>query len=253
MKTIYVRVAKKGVEKFHRCGHGFTEVWKELTDVDDATDRRLREEQMLEVSDVQPAGFEPTAAAASALWPAHGVVNDLIVRVVGGKLNDVDLQRLTDALNAHIRDLCESDGVMIDHWIVTSEHQEKVIQSLNDTIKALQAELDALKNTSGALQKLPEATLVASGGEFDPEAVLAHAQAAISAHPDLNTLAVASDAHSDAPGNTAGADAPAVNPDAGASMASAAQVSDAKVDPAVDAQASDADASDVASGKRRRK
>ena len=34
MKTIYVRVAKKGVERFHRCGHQFSGAWAELVGIE---------------------------------------------------------------------------------------------------------------------------------------------------------------------------------------------------------------------------
>lgn len=62
MSTIYVRVAHKTTEVFHRCGYRFTRAWRKLDDVDAATLRRLNEEQMLEVSETEPDGFEPTAA-----------------------------------------------------------------------------------------------------------------------------------------------------------------------------------------------
>ncbi len=67
MKTIYVRVKPKSpVAVFHRCAIKFEQAWLEVT-VDDATAKRLGEEQMLEVSETKPDGFEPTASDVSSL------------------------------------------------------------------------------------------------------------------------------------------------------------------------------------------
>lgn len=67
MKKIYVRVKPKSpVAVFHRCAMKFEQAWLEVI-VDDATAKRLGEEQMLEVSETQPDGFEPTASDASSL------------------------------------------------------------------------------------------------------------------------------------------------------------------------------------------
>lgn len=63
MTKLYVRVApKKGITTFHRCAIAFTLAWL-LVDVDEATAARLREEQMLEVSDTEPEGYVAPAAA----------------------------------------------------------------------------------------------------------------------------------------------------------------------------------------------
>ncbi len=57
MKKIFVRVhLKSGQEKFFRCGMGFTREW-EPVEVDAATEKRLKEEQMLEVSETEPEGY----------------------------------------------------------------------------------------------------------------------------------------------------------------------------------------------------
>ncbi|WP_435626977.1 hypothetical protein [Candidatus Ferrigenium straubiae] len=58
MATImYVRVhPKSGQTKFFRCGIGFTKEWQKV-EVDAATEKRLKEEQMLEVSETEPEGY----------------------------------------------------------------------------------------------------------------------------------------------------------------------------------------------------
>lgn len=62
MKTLYVRIKPKtGADGFFRCGMKFTRAWQTLESVDDATARRLEEEQMLEVSDVKPTELESEA------------------------------------------------------------------------------------------------------------------------------------------------------------------------------------------------
>ena len=62
MKTLYVRIKPKtGAEGFFRCGMKFTKAWQKLDDVDNATAKRLAEEQMLEVQDVKPAELESDA------------------------------------------------------------------------------------------------------------------------------------------------------------------------------------------------
>ncbi len=68
LKELYVRVnLKTKSQKFFRCGVQFTREWKLLTEVADVTAKRLREEQMLEVSVERPADYvEPVVAAPAA-------------------------------------------------------------------------------------------------------------------------------------------------------------------------------------------
>ena len=74
MKTLYVRIQKKqGAARFFRCGIEFTKAWKTLYEVDEATAKRLEEEQMLEVSETKPADLEneaPNEADPSGLSTA---------------------------------------------------------------------------------------------------------------------------------------------------------------------------------------
>lgn len=70
-KSLYVRVhLKTGSQKFHRCGMAFTREWLLVEDVDAATVKRLKEEQMLEVSETKPDDYvEPSAAGAAPTAP----------------------------------------------------------------------------------------------------------------------------------------------------------------------------------------
>lgn len=67
MVTLYVRVApKKGIEHFYRCAFLFTQAWRKLLDLDEATANRLGEEQMLEVSVDEPADYEESEQAGDS-------------------------------------------------------------------------------------------------------------------------------------------------------------------------------------------
>lgn len=74
MKTLYVRIAKnKENQRFWRCGIEFGQAWKKVSDLDDATAQRLKEEQMLEATEMCPAEQEEDAQAgdsAVAIVPA---------------------------------------------------------------------------------------------------------------------------------------------------------------------------------------
>ena len=72
-KTLYVRIKPKaGVVKFFRCGIQFTRSWQKLVDLDEATARRLDEEQMLDTSETKPNDYVDPDAATGA--PAAPVV-----------------------------------------------------------------------------------------------------------------------------------------------------------------------------------
>lgn len=58
MKNLYARInLKTGLSQFYRCGILFGLAWV-LVEVDDATASRLKSEQMLEISETEPANFE---------------------------------------------------------------------------------------------------------------------------------------------------------------------------------------------------
>ena len=64
--ALYVRLqAKAGAEQFYRCGERFTRAWRRVK-VDQATAERLHAEQMLEVSEDEPEGYEPEPVDESA-------------------------------------------------------------------------------------------------------------------------------------------------------------------------------------------
>lgn len=68
---LYVRVKpKSGVGRFYRCMLLFGAAWAVYA-VDPATAKRLRQEQMLEVSDTKPADFvDPDTSASESKSPA---------------------------------------------------------------------------------------------------------------------------------------------------------------------------------------
>lgn len=71
MKKLFVRIGPKtGPEKFFRCGFEFGRDWMQV-EVDQATAGRLHAEQMLEVSEEQPEGFEAPADAEAAAKAAE--------------------------------------------------------------------------------------------------------------------------------------------------------------------------------------
>lgn len=64
MSTLYARIhPKRGVARFFRCGTAFSQAWLKLENVDAATAKRLRAEQMLEVTDTEPEGLEEQETA----------------------------------------------------------------------------------------------------------------------------------------------------------------------------------------------
>lgn len=77
MKKLFVRIGPKtGPEKFFRCGFEFGREWMQV-EVDPATAKRLHAEQMLEVSENQPEGFDaPADAEAEAAAKAAATLAD---------------------------------------------------------------------------------------------------------------------------------------------------------------------------------
>lgn len=64
MSTLYARIhPKRGVARFFRCGTAFSQAWLKLENVDAATAKRLRAEQMLEVTDTEPEDLEEQETA----------------------------------------------------------------------------------------------------------------------------------------------------------------------------------------------
>lgn len=157
MKTLYVRVAVKSVDRFSRAGHTFTRAWRRLTDVDEATARRLAEEQMLEVSEKEPEGFESTAEGDSPLQQAApGETSPLALLVSAGAdglLPTHVLDAITSNFQAHLeldrradRDqiaaLNEECGNQRVDLIAARESLARVSKELSDTRARLAAALD---------------------------------------------------------------------------------------------------------------
>ncbi|MDR2188940.1 MAG: hypothetical protein LBE62_13020 [Azonexus sp.] len=67
-KTLYIRVQPKtGQTSFFRCGIQFNQAWQKVEEPDAATAARLKQEQMLEVSETPPEDWEaPKEAGDSA-------------------------------------------------------------------------------------------------------------------------------------------------------------------------------------------
>ncbi|GLT22687.1 hypothetical protein GCM10007933_21470 [Zoogloea oryzae] len=169
MSNVYVRIAKKGVENFHRCGEQFTGAWRLLEGVDDATLKRLREEQMLEVSDTKPEGFEPTAegGAALQLTASTGTLSDLereILAIVGTRLDTGTLDDIFDSISEHSAVTHRADGdllIMLTHQRDNAEAEcarlaglleQSVLEAgkLAEENAALRAQLAALNNPATA-------------------------------------------------------------------------------------------------------
>lgn len=78
VRKLFVRVQpKSGQKMFFRCGTQFSQAWQEV-EVDNATAKRLEEEQMLEVSEKQPMDYEeqvPNAADPAGNKPLAAVVS----------------------------------------------------------------------------------------------------------------------------------------------------------------------------------
>ncbi len=107
MKTLYVRVGVKHVESFGRAGHRFTRAWVRLTDVDEATARVLEAEQLLEVSEQEPEGFEATAEGLTPLQLAArsdeglNALERQILGIVETRLDTSTLDDVFDAISEH--------------------------------------------------------------------------------------------------------------------------------------------------------
>lgn len=90
--TLFARIhLKTGGEKFFRCGIEFSREWKKLIDVDAATAKRLKEEQMLEVSETKPADYvEPSAAGVAPAVPTDPAERLTAIKAAIGKLDKAD-------------------------------------------------------------------------------------------------------------------------------------------------------------------
>lgn len=154
MKTIYVRIAKKGVEKFFRCGEQFTSAWRKLNGVDDATAERLREEQMLEVSDTQPEGFESTAEGGSALQPAAGLssVEQAIVGIVGTQLDTATLDSIFGEVDKYVALDRRADAELLAIQAAEWEHAKSECARLSGLLEQSVVEAGRLAEENAQLR-----------------------------------------------------------------------------------------------------
>lgn len=137
--TLYVRInQRKKVESFFRCAIKFSRAWQTLEEVDEATARRLKEEQMLEVSETKPDDLEDDASAgdsattssatgsgagtSSAVKPTDeaDVLADIKAAIDGLDLTDTSL--FTGAGKPKTEVLSELLG-----WTVTAAERDKAM------------------------------------------------------------------------------------------------------------------------------
>lgn len=126
MATNFVRVnPKTGQEKFHRCGIAFTRDWQKLTDVDAATAKRLKEEQMLEVSEDTPADYvDPSTSkpgSAASVAPTDPAERAAAIKDAIGKMDKADAALWTGTGMPKVPAIAAVTG-----WEVTQQERDAV-------------------------------------------------------------------------------------------------------------------------------
>lgn len=148
MKTLFVRVhPKRGVERFFRCGTWFTLAWQKLTDLDDATAKRLRTEQMLEVSADEPEGF----AAATANTPTESAAGTAATHQApgGNEADDEVAQRLL-AIQGAIAQMDRTDESL---WTSGGKPKtEALTAALGWNVSAMERDAVMAQDTQGEEQ-----------------------------------------------------------------------------------------------------
>lgn len=122
MTTIYVRVQPKtGQDKFHRCGIAFTREWQKV-DADSATAKRLKEEQMLEVSEDTPADYvDPDALTNIPVVPNDPAVRAASIKDAIGKLDKANDALWTNTGMPKVPAIAAVTG-----WEVTQQERDAV-------------------------------------------------------------------------------------------------------------------------------
>ncbi len=132
IKTLYVRVALiTGLTSFFRCGMKFTRDWVKLTDVDAATVIRLQEEQMLEVSEEQPADYVDPAAIAATTPAPPAVPTDPAERAAKISAAITTLDTSNAALWTAGGAPTVPAIVAITGWVVTADERNAVWAEIN--------------------------------------------------------------------------------------------------------------------------
>lgn len=130
--TLFARIhLKTGSEKFFRCGIEFSREWKKLTDVDAATAKRLKEEQMLDVVEEQPADYvDPEAnekaesevkAKAAAIALTDPAERAAAIKAAIGKLDAADTTLWTGTGMPKVPAIATVTG-----WEVTQQERDAV-------------------------------------------------------------------------------------------------------------------------------
>lgn len=132
-KTLYVRIhLKTGSESFYRFAIRFTRDWQKLDEVDEATAQRLKEEQMLEVSEEVPAGYAEPAATpvadtpAAPAIPADPAVRALAIENAIAKLDKADAALWTGSGAPTVTAI-----VAITGWQITAIERDAAWAELN--------------------------------------------------------------------------------------------------------------------------
>lgn len=155
MSNVYVRIAKKGVEKFHRCGEQFTGAWRLLEGVDDATLKRLREEQMLEVSDTKPEGFEPTAEVGVdlQLFSSDGISSlERKIIAIAPQLDTATLKAIFDAISEDNAATHRADGDLLITMTQQRDNAEAECSRLAGLLEQSVLEAGKLAEENAALR-----------------------------------------------------------------------------------------------------
>jgi len=120
-KSLYVRVhLKTGSQKFHRCGMAFTREWLLVEDADAATVKRLKEEQMLEVSETKPADYvDPATAGAAPTAPTDPAERLAAIKDAIGKLDKDNAALWTTTGMPKVPAIADVTG-----WDVTSAERD---------------------------------------------------------------------------------------------------------------------------------
>jgi hypothetical protein len=127
-KSIYVRVhLKTGSQKFHRCGMAFTRVWLLVEDVDAATVKRLKEEQMLDVSETKPDDYvDPAAQAAAPTAPTDPAERLAAIKDAIGTLDKADAALWTATKMPKVPAIAAVTG-----WEVTQAERDAAWAEIN--------------------------------------------------------------------------------------------------------------------------
>lgn len=135
-KPLYVRIhLKTGSESFYRCAIRFTRDWQKLDEVDEATAQRLKEEQMLEVSEEVPVGYADPAATPAADTPAAPAIpadpaeRALAIKNVITKLDKADAALWTGSGTPTVNAI-----VAITGWQITAIERDAAWAELNKAV-----------------------------------------------------------------------------------------------------------------------